>query len=117
MGLENSRQTISLEGDSKQIKELMEIYKGTSRGIKVNVLIEKIKNLRSADDEFKINFRLFVIGTVLCPQGGIYVSSSYLHVLKDVTVIHIMNWASWCFKLLIDGIRQFKSLGHGGVTG
>ncbi|KAK3213211.1 hypothetical protein Dsin_017917 [Dipteronia sinensis] len=28
-----------------------------------------------------------------------------------------MNWASWCFKLLIDGIRQFKSLGHGGVTG
>ncbi|KAK3225512.1 hypothetical protein Dsin_005374 [Dipteronia sinensis] len=98
MGLENSEQPISLDDDSKQIKELMEIYKGTSMGIKVNVLIEKMKNLRSADDEFKITFMLLVIG-------------------NDVTVIHTMNWASWCFKLLIYGIRQFKSLGHGGVTG
>ncbi|KAK3195640.1 hypothetical protein Dsin_026950, partial [Dipteronia sinensis] len=113
----NSGQPISLDGDSKQIKELMEIYKGTSRGIKVNVLIETMKNLRSVDDEFKITFMLFVIETVLCPQCGIYVSSSYLHVLKDVAVFHTMNWASWCFKLLIDGIMQFKSLGHGDVTG
>ncbi|KAK1571204.1 hypothetical protein Q3G72_013330 [Acer saccharum] len=117
MGLENRGQLINLDGDSKQIEELIEIYKGTSRGIKVNVLIEKMKILRSADDEFKITFMLFVIGTILCPQGGIYVSSSYLHVLKDVTVIHTMNWASWCFKLLIDEIKQFKSLGHRGVTG
>ncbi|KAK2659181.1 hypothetical protein Ddye_005714 [Dipteronia dyeriana] len=76
-----------------------------------------MKNLRSVDDEFNITFMLFVIGTVLCPQCGIYVSSSYLHVLKNVTIIHTMDWASWCFKLLINGIKQFKSLGHGGVTG
>ncbi|KAK2661585.1 hypothetical protein Ddye_000159 [Dipteronia dyeriana] len=117
MGLENSGQPISLDSDSKQIKELIEIYKGASRGIKVNVLKEKMKILRFADDEFKITFMLFVIGAVLCSQGGIYVSSSYLHVLKNVTVIHTMNWAGWCFKLLINGIKQFKSLGQGGVTG
>ncbi|KAK1549203.1 hypothetical protein Q3G72_010255 [Acer saccharum] len=67
MGLENRGQLISLNGDSKQIEELIEIYKGSSRGIKVNVLIEKMKILRSADDEFKIIFMLFMIGTILYP--------------------------------------------------
>ncbi|KAK3188603.1 hypothetical protein Dsin_028164 [Dipteronia sinensis] len=97
MGLKNSGQPISLDGDSKQIKELIEIYKSTSRGIKVNVLIEIMKNLRSADDEFKITFMLFVIGTVFCPQGGIYWNT----LLFDRSKIPVTAWTKkWFTKWL-----------------
>ncbi|KAK3221050.1 hypothetical protein Dsin_015020 [Dipteronia sinensis] len=108
--MENSRQPISLDGGIKQIKELIEIYKGTSMGIKVNVLIEKMKILRSADDEFKITFMLFVIGTVLCSQGGIYIF--YLHHVKwntllvDRSKIPVTAWTNDIIKKFTKWLQQ-----------
>ncbi|KAK1577560.1 hypothetical protein Q3G72_022803 [Acer saccharum] len=94
MGLENRGQLISLDGDSKQIEELIEIYKGTLRGIKVNVLIEKMKILRSADDEFKITFMLFVIGPY------------YVRKVEYISKIPITVWTNDIIKKFTKWLMQ-----------
>ena len=57
-------------------------------------------NSSTSDDEFKILFSLFALGTILCPTSAIYINLLYLRALKDTNSIRENNWASQCFTFL-----------------
>ena len=89
----------------------------TNRGIKVSLLQQQLKTIKTTDDDFKITFCLYLFGTVLAPAAGEYVDSRYLNVLGDVTNIRGKNWARWCLDQLVIGIQKFNSNRARYITG
>lgn len=64
------------------------------------------------DDTFKICFLLYAMATLLCPTTPGLVDPRYLVDVRDSNAIHLNNWASFCFNLLIKGISMFKRTRH-----
>ena len=89
----------------------------TNRGIKLPHLENQLRNIKTVDDEFKISFCLYLLGTVLAPAAGEYVDSRYLNVLGDVKNIRGKNWARWCLDQLVIGIEKFNSKRSKYITG
>ncbi|KAK2649215.1 hypothetical protein Ddye_016704 [Dipteronia dyeriana] len=80
----------------------------TSRGIDVKHIEHRIQLITTSDDEFKVTFCPFMLGTLLAPRTTNYVDAGYLIPLFTVTDICNKNWSSWCFNLLCDGIQKYK---------
>lgn len=68
------------------ITELRTKYKIGHRGIKISIVSGKLIANEGYNDDFKILFSLFVIGT-LCPTNATYINLIYLHALKNVKSI------------------------------
>ena len=69
---------------------------------------KRLMSSTSSDDEFKILFSLFALGTIFCPISAIYINLLYLRSQKDTNLIRAKNWASWCFTFLWEGVQKFK---------
>ncbi|KDO38458.1 hypothetical protein CISIN_1g048577mg, partial [Citrus sinensis] len=108
MGLKDGGMPIVLEGENIEVESYLKLLRGSSRGINVKDLEEILSNLTAADDRFKVIFMLFALCTVLCPPGGVHISSSFLFSLKDAKSIQKRNWATFCFHRFIQGITRYK---------
>ena len=106
MGVADGGSSIEMCGEDSEITELREKYCTSKRGIPIAYVIERLRTITTADDDFCILFCLFAIGTILCPTPSAYISPYYLHVLKDVNSISSKNWATWCFNFLWDGVKK-----------
>lgn len=108
MGLKDGGMPLQLEGDNAEVATYLEMFSATSRGIHIKNLAEILHNSKAADDRFKVTFMLLTLCTVLCPPGGVHISSGFLFSLKDVNCIQKRNWATFCFDRLIQGITRYK---------
>ncbi|CAL9029532.1 unnamed protein product [Prunus brigantina] len=71
---------------------------------------EKVKQLcKNADEDFKVRFVMFALGTVLCPTSSPSVTGNYLTFLMIPGKIKTKNWADHGFKFLFEGVRSFKA--------
>ena len=115
MGISNGGDIVELHGDVNQVWRSK--FSITNRGIKLPQLEAQLKNMKTADDDFKITFYLYALGTILAPAAGEYVDERYLNVLGDVQKIRGKNWARWCFNQLVGGIEKFNSKSSKYITG
>lgn len=117
MGIVDGGTNVETIGDEFEIVELRAKYCTGRKGIAIATVVQRLQNIRTADDEFRILFCLVVIGTVLCPTPATYIHPSYLHTLKHVNTISSKNWATWCFNFLWDGVKKFKEDGAASLSG
>lgn len=68
---------IWLEGDRSNVAAYLDEYNVTSSGINIKTLVDILHNLREANDEFKVTFKLFTLCTILSPLVGVHISSSF----------------------------------------
>ena len=115
MGISGGGDVVHLSGDSND--GLINKFRITNRGIKLPHLEEQLKIMKTTDDDFKITFCLYLLGTVLAPAAGEYVDWRYLHVLGDVKNIRGKNWGRWCLDQLVIGIQKFHSNRSKYITG
>ncbi|GAY62464.1 hypothetical protein CUMW_218000 [Citrus unshiu] len=108
MGLKDRGMPIVLEGENTKVESDLKLLRASSRGINIKDLEEILSNLTAADDRFKVIFMLFALCTVLCPPGGVHISSGFLFSLKDAKSIQKRNWATFCFHRFIQGITRYK---------
>ncbi|KAH9751583.1 hypothetical protein KPL71_014350 [Citrus sinensis] len=108
MGISDGGKPLQLEGESSEVCAYVDNFTPTSRGINITVLAGILQKLKSADDQFKVTFMMFALCTILCPPGGVHISSGFLFSLKDVESIPKRNWATFCFHRLIQGITRHK---------
>ncbi|KAK1584052.1 hypothetical protein Q3G72_029470 [Acer saccharum] len=107
MGISDGGDIVDLDGDVNHVWRSK--YSITNRGIRLPQLEEQLKNIKTTDDDFKITFYLYSLGTILAPAVGEYVDERYLNILGDVQNIRGKNWARWCFNQLVAGIQKFNS--------
>ncbi|KDO39932.1 hypothetical protein CISIN_1g039230mg, partial [Citrus sinensis] len=112
MGVSDGGMPIQLEGDRSRVAIYLEKFNATSSGINIKILSDILRNCRGADDDFKVTFMLFTLCTVLCPPIGVHISSSFLYSLIDVNCIKKMNWATFSFNRLMQGIIRYKEDNH-----
>lgn len=92
------------------IEELKKKYCTVPQGISIAHLQNRLSDKAAiADDDFKVLFTLFFMGTILSPNSGLYIKSSDLHRVKKVDGIRNQNWASWTFNRLVEGIKKYKN--------
>ncbi|TXG64113.1 hypothetical protein EZV62_011107 [Acer yangbiense] len=115
MGISDGGDIVDLHGDLNDVWRSK--FRITNRGIKLPQLEEQLKNIKTTDDDFKITFCLYLLGTILAPATGEYVDERYLNVLDDVQNIRGKNWARWCFNQLVAGIEKFNSKSSKYITG
>ncbi|XP_052296312.1 uncharacterized protein LOC107177990 isoform X2 [Citrus sinensis] len=108
MGIKDGGEPVYIREEAGDIIKLRAKYRTGGRGIEIVVVSERLIASESSDDEFKIMFCLFLLGTVLCPTSSSYINSMYLHALKDVQLIRKKNWVTWCFNFLWEGIAKYK---------
>lgn len=108
MGIKDGGEPVYIREEAGDIIELRAKYRTGGRGIEIAAVSERLIASESSDDDFKIMFCLFLLGTVLCPTSASYINPMYLHALKDVQLIRKKNWATWCFNFLWEGIAKYK---------
>lgn len=104
MGISYGGMNVEVDGDMKEVLGYLNMYEASSNGIHIKTLDELLRKTKLGNDEFKVTFTLFALCSVLCPSGGVHISSRYLLALKDVENIRSRNWASFCFGRLMQGI-------------
>ncbi|KAH9791180.1 hypothetical protein KPL71_003641 [Citrus sinensis] len=108
MGVSDGGIPLQLEGDKSRVAEYLHKFNATSSGINIKRLSDILRNCREADDDFKVTFMLFTLCTVLCSPIGVHISSSFLFSLIHINCIRKMNWATFCFDRLMQGIIRYK---------
>lgn len=119
MGVPEGGSKVDLSGsiEDNDVKPLLDFYFGTSENISISDLIQKLEESNIVDDNFRVGFILLALGTLLCPNTSIKVHSKYLIPLRDPRKIKLLNWASFCFGFLVDGVRSFKQNESGYLSG
>lgn len=74
-------------------------------------LIGYLGSVKEVDDDFKMKFALYILGSFLCPTTKPTVNQSYIHLLSDVRGIENLNWAKITLHFLCQGIRVQRSNG------
>lgn len=83
MGIKDGGEPVYIREEAGDIIELHAKYRTSGRGIEIAAATERLIASESSDDDFKIMFSLFVLGTILCPTSASYINPMYMHVLKD----------------------------------
>ncbi|KAL9441932.1 hypothetical protein AB3S75_020437 [Citrus x aurantiifolia] len=117
MGVRDGGTRVDLNDQVVDITDLRVAYSSGPRGIHIAEVKKRLMNTSTSNDEFKILFCLFALGTILCPTSAIYINLLYLRALKDTNSIREKNWASWCFTFLWEGVQKFKENKVSSVSG
>ncbi|KAL6270591.1 hypothetical protein ACE6H2_027502 [Prunus campanulata] len=111
MGLKNTGEDVELGcpvGDEK-VKQLVKSFGGKGKRVLVRGLAEQLEKYENADEDFKVRFVMFALGTVLCPTSSPSVTGNYLTFLTIPGKIESKNWADHGFNFLCEGVSSFKS--------
>ncbi|KAL6197571.1 hypothetical protein ACLB2K_033179 [Fragaria x ananassa] len=119
MGVRNCGTQVELERCSgpDDMKELKRKLCGGNGDISIDSMKQRIVARQEADDIFKINFVLFTLVVLLCPSTPNTVDMKFLIALSDASSIGSKNWASLCFKHLVDGVVAYKDKQSGYMSG
>ncbi|XP_020420402.1 uncharacterized protein LOC18775894 [Prunus persica] len=111
MGLKNTGEVVELEWlvEDEKVKELVNSFGGNGKRVLVRDLAEQLEKCENADEDFKVRFVMFALGTVLCPTSSPSVTGNYLTFLTIPGKIETKNWADHGFNFLCEGIRSFKA--------
>ncbi|TXG73139.1 hypothetical protein EZV62_001718 [Acer yangbiense] len=86
LGISDQGDQISIYGDVPNIDFWKSKFAITSRGIFLKDIEHCLKEMTTADDEFKVTLCLFLLGTITCPLATDYVQTGYLIPLRDVGI-------------------------------
>ncbi|KAI5336779.1 hypothetical protein L3X38_016048 [Prunus dulcis] len=95
--------------EDEKVKELVKSFGGNGKRLLVRDLGEQLEKCENADEDFKVRFVMFALGTVLCPTSSPSVTGNYLTFLTIPGKIETKNWADHGFNFLCEGIRSFKA--------
>ena len=109
LGISDQGDQISLSGAVPNIIFWKEKFAMTSHGIFLKDIEQRLEEMTTADDEFKVTLSLFLLATILSPSATDYIQTEYLIPLGDVGSISTKNWSSWCFSTLCEGIQKFQT--------
>ncbi|PON58497.1 E3 ubiquitin-protein ligase SIN-like [Trema orientale] len=107
MGLAASGKDVVNSGPDDSIAELRHSYNASNRGISVRLLEERLA-VPEAGEDFKRAFVLYSLGILLCPTARLDVSPSFLHFLKNMSVIHQYNWGKFLLDRLVREVSRFR---------
>ncbi|CAL4918324.1 unnamed protein product [Urochloa decumbens] len=85
---------------------LFNSYKSNHK-LELHTLEQNIRNSVVPDDDFKRQFVLFAIGTILAPTTKDYVDSKYLGVVENVQDLSRLNWGQFTLNHLLESIQMF----------
>ncbi|KAI9156995.1 hypothetical protein LWI28_015221 [Acer negundo] len=108
LGISDFGDQISISGDVSNLDFWKSKFPITSCGIFLKDIEHSLEEMTTADDEFKVTLCLFLLDTILSPSANDYVQMGYLIPLRDVGIISLKNWSSWCFSSLCKGIEKFQ---------
>ncbi|KAK9911825.1 hypothetical protein M0R45_035713 [Rubus argutus] len=119
MSVPEGGSTVDLRGsiDEPDMKPLLDIYIGKSGNITIPSLIDKLEGANAADHNFKVSFILLALGTLLCPNTSTNIHLKYLLALRNPENIRHLNWATFSFEFLLDGVQLFKQSNSKYVSG
>ncbi|PON77456.1 E3 ubiquitin-protein ligase SIN-like [Parasponia andersonii] len=106
MGLAASGKDVVNSGPDDSIADLRHSYNATNRGISVRLLEERLA-VPEAGEDFKRTFVLYSLGILLCPTARLDVSPSFLHFLKNMSVVHQFNWGKFLLDRLVREVSRF----------
>ncbi|CAL9028803.1 unnamed protein product [Prunus brigantina] len=111
MGLKNTGDDVELNWpvEDENVKQLVKSFGGNGKRVLVRGLAEQLEKCENADEDFKVRFVMFALGTVLCPTSSPSVTGNYLTFLTIPGKIETKNWANHGFNFLCEGVRSFKA--------
>lgn len=109
MGLKNTGEAVELGCSDEKVKELVKRFGANGKRVLVSALADQLEKCEKADEDFKVGFVMFALGTVLCPSSSLSVTGKYLNFLTIPGKIESKNWADHAFNFLREGVRLFKA--------
>ncbi|CAL9018523.1 unnamed protein product [Prunus brigantina] len=111
MGLKNTGGDVELDCsvEDEKVKQLVKSFGGNGKRVLVRGLVEQLEKCKNADEEFKVRFVMFALGTVLWPTSSPTMTGNYLTFLTIPGKIETKNWVDHGFNFLREGVRSFKA--------
>ncbi|KAL6185476.1 hypothetical protein ACLB2K_041609 [Fragaria x ananassa] len=118
MGVRNNGTRVELGcANVNDTKELRRKLCGENEDISVDNMKQIIVAREEADDVFKSFFVMYTLVVLLCPNTTYTVDMRFLVALSDASSIGNKNWASLCFRHLLDGVVAYKNNRNGYMSG
>lgn len=95
------------KSNAKIHQKLFDSYK-TRHNITISGLEKKLTSSAVPDDDFKRQFVLYAIGTILAPTTKGEIDSDYLALVYNVSDIAKFNWGQFTLTNLLFNIHKFK---------
>ncbi|KAI8554724.1 hypothetical protein RHMOL_Rhmol05G0120600 [Rhododendron molle] len=109
LGLPCGGQKVILKGEYTEIHELCLRHEvGDQGSISFDHLHNYLMNNKKDDDDFKVSFLLYIMGTILCPTSEFGVNKRFLHALKDLSSVRKLDWSQFVLKFLAEGIQKYQ---------
>ncbi|CAL8091593.1 unnamed protein product [Prunus armeniaca] len=111
MGLKNIGEDVQLDCavEDEKVKQLVKSFGGNGKRVLVKGLAEQLEKCEHVDEDFKVRFVMFALGTILCPTSSPSVIGNYLTFLTIPGKIETKNWADHGFNFLCEGVRSFQA--------
>ncbi|KAI8542544.1 hypothetical protein RHMOL_Rhmol08G0146100 [Rhododendron molle] len=107
LGLPCGGQKVILKREYTEIHELCLRHEvGNQGSISFDHLHNYLMNNKKDDDDFKVSFVLYIMGTILCPTSE--VNKRFLHALKDLSFVRKLDWSQFVLKFLAEGIQKYQ---------
>ncbi|KAI5337961.1 hypothetical protein L3X38_017232 [Prunus dulcis] len=117
MGLKNTGEDVQLDRpvEDEKVKQLVKSFGGNGKRVLVKGLAEQLEKCENANEDFKVRFVMFALGTILCPTSSPSVTGKYLTFLTILGKIETKNWADHGFNFLCEVWKMIRwVIKHGG---
>ncbi|KAK9911239.1 hypothetical protein M0R45_035160 [Rubus argutus] len=110
MGVKDGGRDIELGGFNDHTKrlQLMKYVGGEDEVLHREHLKKFLIETDTVDEIFRISFILYAVDTILCPSSSEAIQENFMIPSKDNASICELNWASFSFKCLLEGITAFQ---------
>ncbi|KAH7833318.1 hypothetical protein Vadar_005115 [Vaccinium darrowii] len=120
LGLPCGGERVTLKGPLTEIHDFCVKHEVRVQGsFCLNKLKETLEGMKNNydDNDFKVLFVLYMMGTVLCPTSEFGVNKRFLHALKDTSTISKLDWSQFVLEFLANGIKSYKEKGRNAIRG
>ncbi|KAH7864603.1 hypothetical protein Vadar_031645 [Vaccinium darrowii] len=120
LGLPCGGERVTLKGPLTEIHNFCVKHEVRVQGsFCLNKLKETLEGMKNNydDNDFKVLFVLYMMGTVLCPTSEFGVNKRFLHALKDTSTISKLDWSQFVLEFLANGIKSYKEKGRNAIRG
>ena len=116
LGLKAKGLRIDMNKNINNKNDLSDKYCDKNGRLPLVMLENQIRENIDVDNDFKVLFVLFVLGTLLCFTMKLFAKRLCLHLLEDTYSINKLNWVELVLSHLTHRIQEFKSNKQSGVS-
>ncbi|CAN6290234.1 unnamed protein product [Urochloa humidicola] len=108
LGIPYGNRKVNYEIDAQSTALMKHDYYSDGLPVRITSIVEKLSEMRKADDCFLRTFILLAVSCFLCPTTSCRISPRCFPSLVDISSVAQFDWCGFVLKQLVSSIKRYK---------